>query len=248
MAISYPAALDDFTNPSGGDNLGSSTVPHATQHSNLNDAVEALEAKVGIDSSAVTSSHEYRIAAIEQTGIAQSGWDDLVSNVSAAPGGVAAPALTNFGAAGTLQRQEYAFAVNDYVWLAPFHINHRMKLNGYAYVHVHWSTSGTRVNPVHWEIHMQRALGHNQATFGAPTLLATLICTPSGIAYRHMIDEVGDGNRITMTEPDELILLSLKRVTNGATENVDNVFGLMVDFHYEVNRDHTPLRVPPFYT
>jgi len=42
--------------------MDSVSVPHATQHSDLNDAVEALQAKVGADSSAVTSSHDYKIA------------------------------------------------------------------------------------------------------------------------------------------------------------------------------------------
>jgi hypothetical protein len=41
------------------------SVPHASQHSDLNDAVEALQAKVGADSSAVSSSHDYKIAQLE---------------------------------------------------------------------------------------------------------------------------------------------------------------------------------------
>jgi hypothetical protein len=62
MTINYPTSLDNFTNPSASDTLDSPTAPHATQHSDLNDAVEALQAKVGADSSAVTTSHDYKIA------------------------------------------------------------------------------------------------------------------------------------------------------------------------------------------
>jgi microcystin-dependent protein len=62
MAINYPASLDTFTNPVATDPMNAATVPHATQHANLNDAVEALEAKVGADSSAVSSSHDYKLA------------------------------------------------------------------------------------------------------------------------------------------------------------------------------------------
>jgi hypothetical protein len=62
MASNFPSSLDDFTNPTAQDSLNSDTVPHADQHANLNDAVEALEAKVGVDSSAVTTSHDYKIA------------------------------------------------------------------------------------------------------------------------------------------------------------------------------------------
>ena len=62
MASNFPSSLDTFTNPSSTDAMDSVSVPHATQHSDLNDAVEALQAKVGADSSAVTSSHDYKIA------------------------------------------------------------------------------------------------------------------------------------------------------------------------------------------
>ena len=60
--VNFPTSLDAFTNPTASDATNSATVPHATQHSNLNDAVEALEAKVGIDGSAVTSSLDYKVA------------------------------------------------------------------------------------------------------------------------------------------------------------------------------------------
>jgi hypothetical protein len=59
MAINYPTSLDNFTNPQPSDTLDSVAAPHATQHSDLNDAVEALQAKVGADGSAVTTSHDY---------------------------------------------------------------------------------------------------------------------------------------------------------------------------------------------
>jgi len=65
MASSFPSSLDAFTNPSSTDAMDSVSVPHATQHADLNDAVVALEAKVGADSSAVTSSHDYKIAQLE---------------------------------------------------------------------------------------------------------------------------------------------------------------------------------------
>ena len=61
MATSYPSSLDTFTNPQSTDLLSAAGVSHADQHANVNDAVEALEAKVGANSSAVTSSHDYLI-------------------------------------------------------------------------------------------------------------------------------------------------------------------------------------------
>lgn len=60
MAISFPTNLDTLTNPSSIDTLNSPS--HSDQHTNANDAIEALEAKVGADSSAVTTSHDYKLA------------------------------------------------------------------------------------------------------------------------------------------------------------------------------------------
>jgi hypothetical protein len=60
MATNFPASLDTLTNPTSSDSLNSPS--HSAQHANVNDAVEALQAKVGADSSAVTTSHDYKIA------------------------------------------------------------------------------------------------------------------------------------------------------------------------------------------
>lgn len=63
MAITFPTSLDSLTNPTASDKLNSVSVPHATQHSDINDAVEALEAKVGINDSAVATSLDYIVKA-----------------------------------------------------------------------------------------------------------------------------------------------------------------------------------------
>ena len=63
MATNFPASLDALTNPTSSDSLSSPS--HSAQHTNVNDAVEALQAKVGADSSAVTSSLDYKVAQLE---------------------------------------------------------------------------------------------------------------------------------------------------------------------------------------
>lgn len=65
MSTSFPAALDAFTNPTSSNTLANSTPSHSQQHANLNDAVSALEAKVGVTGSGVTTSHDYRISQLE---------------------------------------------------------------------------------------------------------------------------------------------------------------------------------------
>lgn len=62
MSINFPSSLDSLTNPTSTDKMN--VVPHADQHSNTNDAIEALEAKVGINGSAVTTSHDYKLGEV----------------------------------------------------------------------------------------------------------------------------------------------------------------------------------------
>jgi len=57
MSVNFPTSLDSLTNPDASDYLHS--VSHSSQHSNANDILEALEAKVGIDGSAVATSLDY---------------------------------------------------------------------------------------------------------------------------------------------------------------------------------------------
>ena len=59
MSVNFPTSLDSLVNPTATDNTA--VVHHATQHANANDAIEALEAKVGVDSSAVTTSLDYKL-------------------------------------------------------------------------------------------------------------------------------------------------------------------------------------------
>lgn len=62
MATNFPTTLDTLTNPTATDKVNSPS--HADQHANANDAIEALQVKVGIDSSAVTSSHDYKLSGV----------------------------------------------------------------------------------------------------------------------------------------------------------------------------------------
>lgn len=62
MASNFPATIDVFTNPGGNDYLDDAAVPHSDQHANANDAIEALQAKVGIDNSEDPTSIDYILA------------------------------------------------------------------------------------------------------------------------------------------------------------------------------------------
>jgi hypothetical protein len=63
MATNYPGALDVLTNPASTDRL--TTPSHAEQHANVNDAVEAIQATLGVNpqgASATVSDRQERIS------------------------------------------------------------------------------------------------------------------------------------------------------------------------------------------
>ena len=68
MATNYPGALDTLTNPTATDAMNSATVPHATQHANLNDAMKAVQATLGTNPQGAQATVSARIAAIEGGG------------------------------------------------------------------------------------------------------------------------------------------------------------------------------------
>lgn len=59
MSTTFPTSKQSITNASGTDKLNSPD--HATQHATLNDTVEAMEDKIGMNSSAVATSHDYML-------------------------------------------------------------------------------------------------------------------------------------------------------------------------------------------
>ena len=88
MSTNFPTTLDSFLNPSATDKLNGSPNPallHHTQHSNINDSVSALEAKLGINFSNTTTSIDYILQIIEAVNMThpRGGYKEIVyiSNV-----------------------------------------------------------------------------------------------------------------------------------------------------------------------
>lgn len=65
MATGYPAAIDNFTDPTAGDNLNTAGVIHATLHTNVNDAVNAIETELGTNPKGAALSVKDRLNAID---------------------------------------------------------------------------------------------------------------------------------------------------------------------------------------
>lgn len=85
MSINFPTSLDSLSNPTSSDTQ--SGVDHAAQHANANDAIEALEAKVGANSSAVTTSHDYKLSGVtgSDKAVSKTGTEILTNKTLTAP-------------------------------------------------------------------------------------------------------------------------------------------------------------------
>lgn len=172
-------------------------------------------------------------------------WEDNLASLT--PGKVPASAAPTWAAFGpSAICFQWAFSVNDHIQTSGFHITHDIKPGSKIYPHVHWSTDGTSTNTVKWELSFTYAKGHNQEAFPADSTLQ-IEQAASGTAWQHMITEVSDAQAVTAPEVDSIIIMDVKRITNGGTDNADTVFGLFVDIHYQKDRFGTPQKSPDFY-
>ncbi len=89
MSITFPTTLDTLTNPAPTDLVENAILglDHDQQHSNANDAIEALEAKVGANSSAVTTSHDYKLSGVTGTdkAVSKTGSETLTNKTLTLP-------------------------------------------------------------------------------------------------------------------------------------------------------------------
>ena len=110
MPSSYPTTLDAFTNPSGGDRVSSEVGgrTHSEFHSDTNDAIEALEAKVGANGSAVTTSHDYKLSEVSGTdkAVGKTATQTLSNKTLSSPS-ITSPSITG------LDISDAEFAIHD---------------------------------------------------------------------------------------------------------------------------------------
>ena len=66
MASNFPTSLDNFTNPVSGNTLDSPS--HSLQHSDINDAVEAMQRKVGVGTAVAGSASAGQVLTISAAG------------------------------------------------------------------------------------------------------------------------------------------------------------------------------------
>lgn len=173
---------------------------------------------------------------------ADGSWFDNLAPMATGKTAAGSPTMAAFNTTW----QALKFSLNDAVYLY-FHINHDIKRGSKVYPHVHWAKgTGTDVNTVKWQIDYTFAKGHNQEAFPATTAV-TVEQAPPTTAWQHMISEVVVGDAFNAPEVDSVVIIKITRITNGGSDNGDDIFGLFVDLHYQMERIGTPGKVPDFY-
>jgi hypothetical protein len=65
MPTGYPAAIDNFNNPTAVNNLSDAAVIHHDQHTNVNDAIKAIETELGLTPRGAAATVKARLDAID---------------------------------------------------------------------------------------------------------------------------------------------------------------------------------------
>ena len=76
MATNFPEDLDSFINPQATDSVA--IVSHASQHADANDAIEALQEKVGTNNSTNPDSLDYRVSTLENASLDTEEVQDII--------------------------------------------------------------------------------------------------------------------------------------------------------------------------
>lgn len=247
MSSNFPVSLDNFTNPSPTSNLNDVGVEHSAQHANANDAIEALQEKVGIDGSTNPDS-------LDKTSVLKTrfeGWNDLVQQVIVRPGAANAPGITPI--IGGIYGYQFDDGADSEVFVS-FHLGHDYVPGSMVYPHVHWvTTDNINSGNVRWCIDYtwaRRGDSQGKITFDTPkTITIDVPVTPADLLV-HKVSESIEGAGIpgeTM-ETDSLIMCKVYRNGSHPSDTyVGSVHLLCVDIHYQSLTKATPSRFPPFY-
>lgn len=253
----YPAALDTLTNPGSQDTMLG--VPHSEQHANANDAIEALQAKLGTDSQPAQLPKAFSFTGASDAAILVDGavgWADLEGALVPKATGAGSPSLQTFQG----QRRWFAYNNGDDMD-SIFHIPHDWAFGSDLYLHLHWAHNGTNISGTSIiNYYLSFGKGHNQAPFSAEVNITQTIAglnltnTPQ---YQTRIDEFvittpgGGPNLLDINEfeIDGLLHIhfdwtQIPTITGGA----GRPFGFYLDLHYQSTGLPTKNKAPNFYT
>ena len=171
------------------------------------------------------------------------GWRDITGQILTRGVGATDPAWAQLS---TGPFYAYRFDINDVAWI-PFHVPHDIVPDADIHFHVHWIPDGTDANTVKWNFDYMYARGFNQDAFNPAGSSVTAEEAGPGTAWQHMVTETAAVSIANLDEPDGIIYLKLTRVTNGGTDNADDIFVLLSDLHYQCTNCGTANKAPTFY-
>jgi len=181
------------------------------------------------------------------------GWRDMFGSFTNAKiTGTNEPTWTKVvdDGAGSTGVYAYAFSptVLNELWVM-FQVDHDFAIGTAFYPHIHWLPDNVDTGVVRWGIEWSAAQSHSQDVFGN-TFTIFIEETASGVINQHMLAEVADpGITVPGAEPGMIILARVFRDATHANDTfTGNAIGLNLDAHFQVDRDSTLNKEPPFYT
>lgn len=145
MTSNFPTSADALSNPAAGDQLSNVTTPHAAQHANANDILEAIEAKLGLGASTPPAS----AAVLRRTGTGSSGWAQIAAGDYAAASivnaDVSASAAIAYSKLNLASSVVTGDIVNGTLLTADLAANAITQVGGQAYSGIKSTTSTTDV-------------------------------------------------------------------------------------------------------
>lgn len=130
-----------------------------------------------------------------------------------------------------------------------FHINHDYKIGSKIYPHIHWIPLSYSTGNVKWVFEYIFAKGHGQSeTLIGSTTSIVVIQAGKGLIGEHMVAECSDSQAFIVQEPDTVVRVKIYREGTSIEDTFyGSVIGLMMDFHYQSDRESTPNKSPDFY-
>jgi hypothetical protein len=176
------------------------------------------------------------------------GWRDITAPIELRGTGANDPAFTRNLGGGPFAA--YKFDLNDEAWLY-FHIPHDIVVpagGATVHIHVHWKSDGVDVaNTVKWEWTYSHAKGFGQEAMNMTGTTVTAEQASAGQWYP-MVTESAGLTISNLTEPDGILEVYMRRITNGAVDVTDGIYVTTCDVHYQSTNLATPGKAPNFWT
>ena len=217
MSTNFPTNLDSLSNPNANTTMNAAGFEHSVQHTSENDAIEALETKVGVDNSAVTNSLDYLVktggnpghyhtntptsvvmSAATSVGIMINtanptwGWRDITSSLFTRNSANAA-VVAQFR--GTIYDYQFTTGAAAKEAFANFHIPHDYVMGSdlHIHIHTHWSLPAAELNKVKWNFDISYAKRvNNLGTYNAfiAPITTLIVATACNATYGHRVSEI----------------------------------------------------------